>query len=279
MTYDTPESSVDDGRPYFLYLFDNGVSRVTLTSNAVDLDREVDVLIGEETFVASPVAHGDLEQTGNVEKADVDLTFPLSDTFARTQLGIVNEITTFTMWRGHHSDLTNELRVVWKGRVTGAKSSKQSIAVSVESIFTSMRRSGCRARYQRTCRHALYFPGCNLDIDDFKIAGTVTDINGLELTVAEAALQPDGYYKAGVVVFNGLFGWVGKHVGDTLTLLGGLIEGLADTVDTDGSASVFIAPGCDLSTGANGCAKFANNLNFGGFAAMSDNNPFTQSIV
>ncbi len=278
MTYDTPEASVSDGRPYFLYLFDNGITRVTLTSNAYDLDREVDVGEGVETFVASPVAHGDLEQSGNIEKNDVELTFPLSDTFARTQLGVVNEITTFTIWRGHHSDLTNELRVFWKGRVTGATSSKQAITVSVESIFTSMRRSGCRARYQRTCRHALYFPGCNLDIEDFQVAGTVTDVSGLELTVTEAASQPDGYYKAGVVVFNGLFGWVQSHVGDTLTLLGAIPEGLADTVDNDGFANVFIAPGCDLSL-ATCTDKFANNLNFGGFPNMSDDNPFSKSIV
>ncbi|WP_210236335.1 hypothetical protein, partial [Mesorhizobium sp. M2D.F.Ca.ET.232.01.1.1] len=154
----------------------------------------------------------------------------------------------------------------------------QNIKVSVESVFTSMRRPGCRARYQRTCRHALYFPGCNIDVDDFKVAGTVTAVSGLALTVAEAALQTDQYYKAGLVIFNDLFGWIGDHIGSTLTLIGA-IDGLAEYVTAHGSASVFIAPGCDLSTGPNGCAKFSNFLNMGGFEFMSDNNPFSQSIT
>ncbi|RUX86925.1 MULTISPECIES: phage BR0599 family protein [unclassified Mesorhizobium] len=276
--YDDKEASIDDGRPYFLYLFDNGVTRTRLTSNAVELDREVDPLIGLEPWTASPVSHGDLEQASNIEKNATDLTFPLSDTYARTLLLPVTAITVVTIWKGHHTDLSHTLKVQWKGRVVSPKSGKLSITVPVESIFTSMRRTGCRAPYQRPCRHVLYFPGCTLNFDDWKIPATVTDISGLELTVAEAALRPDGDYKAGLVFFNGLYAWVESHVGDKLTLVGALQEGLADTVDDDGSAEVEIAPGCDLSKGLGGCKKFGNNINHGGFE-MPDVNPFTNSIV
>jgi uncharacterized phage protein (TIGR02218 family) len=272
MSYDTPESSVDQGQPYFLYLLDNGVTPVRFTSDPVTLTRM------SEDWLPSPIAHADIEQTGNIEKNSVELTFPLSDEYAKTLLTPANEITTVTVWRGHHTDLSEELRVVWKGRVVDAKSGKQNIKVSVESVFTSMRRPGCRARYQRTCRHVLYFPGCNVDVDDFKVSGTVTAISGLALTVSAAALQVDGYYKAGLVIFNGLYGWIGSHTGSTLTLIGS-IDGLADYFAAHGSVPVDIAPGCDLSTGPTGCEKFTNNLNFGGFENMSDNNPFSQSIT
>lgn len=272
MSYDTPESSVDEGQPYFLYLLDNGVTPVRLTSDPVMLTKM------SEDWLPSPIAHADIEQTGNIEKNSAELTFPLSDTYASTLLTPANEVTTVTIWRGHHTDLTEEHRVVWKGRVVDASSGKQNIKVDVESVFTSMRRPGCRARYQRTCRHSLYFPGCNTNVDDFKIPATVSAIDGLVLTIAEAALQPDEYYKAGLVIFNGLFGWIEDQTGDTVTLVG-VIDGLAEAVAADGSASVFIAPGCDLSDGPTGCEKFDNSLNYGGFKNMSDNNPFSQSIT
>jgi uncharacterized phage protein (TIGR02218 family) len=272
MSYDTPESSVDQGQPYFLYLLDNGVTPVRLTSDPVTLTR-----MGED-WLPSSIAHADIEQTGNIEKNSVELTFPLSDTYAKTLLTPASEVTTVTVWRGHHTDLSEELRSVWKGRIVDAKSAKQNIKISVESVFTSMRRPGCRARYQRTCRHALYFPaGCNLNIADFEVAATVTVANGLVLTIPAAASQPDGYYKAGVVDFDGLFGWIGDHTGGTITLIG-IIDGLADYVTAHGSAPVSIAPGCDLSETT--CAnKFSNSLNYGGFKNMSDNNPFSQSIT
>lgn len=271
MSYDTPESSVDQGQPYFLYLFDNGVTPARFCSDPVTLTK-----MGED-WLPSPVAHADIEQTGNIEKNSNELTFPLSDVYAKTLLTPANEVTSVTVWRGHHTDLSEEHRVVWKGRVVNAKSGKQNIKITVESIFTSMRRPGCRARYQRTCRHALYFAGCDLNVDDFKTAGSVSAISGLQLTVSAAALQPDGYYKAGLVVFNGLYGWVGVHVGDKLTLIGA-VDGLADYFAANGSVPIDIAPGCDLSEST--CAtKFGNFLNYGGFKNMSDNNPFSQSIT
>ncbi|PSJ60740.1 phage BR0599 family protein [Pseudaminobacter soli (ex Li et al. 2025)] len=277
MSYDTPETSVDQGQPYFLYLFDNGVSQVRLASDATDLRKDPELSGEAKTWTGSPIKHENIKQTGNIEKNYVDLIFPLSDPYGRTLLSPAPQITTVTIWRGHHTDLSEQHRVVWKGRIVGTKEVGQTIRVTVESIFTSMRRPGCRARYQRTCRHALYFPGCDLNIADFKVPATVTAVNSLALTVAAAASKEDGYYKAGVVVFNGLFGWVEKHVGNQLTLVTS-INGLAEAVAKSGSAAVEIAPGCDLSNKT--CnAKFNNRLNFGGFPYMTDENPFSISIV
>ncbi|TGT72902.1 DUF2163 domain-containing protein [bacterium M00.F.Ca.ET.159.01.1.1] len=277
MSYDTPESSVDQGQPYFLYLLDNGVSPVRLTSDAAKILADPEGIGSDQTWLPSPIAHADIEQTGNIEKNSVELTFPLSDVYAKTLLSPASEVTTVTVWRGHHTDLSGELRSVWKGRVVDAKSAKQNIKVSVESVFTSMRRPGCRARYQRTCRHALYFPGCNLRVEDFEVSASVTAASGLTLTIPAAASQSDGYYKAGLVIFDGLYGWIGDHTGGTITLIG-IIDGLSEYVAAHGSAPVFIAPGCDLSEST--CAnKFSNFLNYGGFKNMSDNNPFSQSIT
>ncbi|TPI10278.1 hypothetical protein [Mesorhizobium sp. B4-1-1] len=279
--YDTANESVDKGQPYFLYLFNNGVSEPTRLTSALDeIIADPEATGTDKVWKPSPVMHDDIELSNNIERNSVDLTFPLDDSYARTLVVPHSEITVVTIWRGHHSDPERKLRVWWKGRVVDPSSGKLEIKVPVENAYTSMRRPGCRARYMRTCRHALYFPGCNLNVDDWKIPATVSAMSGgLLLTVAEAAAESDGFYKAGLVIFNGLYGWVGDHAGSLLTLADGEIVGLADAVAADGSASVFIAPGCDLTPGLNGCAKFANNLEYGGFWWMSDNNPFSQSIV
>src|SRR5690606_15044136 len=171
-----------------------------------------------------------------------DLTFPLSDTFARTLLDVATSITTVTVWRAHHT-AASSYRVVWKGRVTGATPKERHIAVHVETVFTSMKRKGCAARTQIPCRHILYGPGCNLDIADFKTAGTVSAVAGNTLTIAEAAGEASGYYTAGIVVYDGLYAWISGHSGSSITLVN-VPPGLADEVDTNGSAAVEIAPGC-----------------------------------
>ncbi|RLP22271.1 phage BR0599 family protein [Mesorhizobium sp. YM1C-6-2] len=272
MSYDTPEGSVSDAQPYFLYLFDNGIKPVRLTSDATRLQRTIGGT--PYWFEKSPVRHGNLEQTGSIEKSSVEFTFPLSDKFARSLLPAASEITTVTVWRGHHTDLTDTLRVVWKGRVVGAMSAAQSIEVVSESIFTSLRRPGCRARYQRTCRHALYHQGCNLDKADFAVAATVTAIDGLALTIPVADDQPDGEYKAGMIEYAGAFGFFSAHVGQVCTLLNPL-PGLNDATLP---VSVTIYPGCDLSVPR--CNdRFDNIENNGSFPFMPDENPFSISIV
>lgn len=277
MSYDAQESSAAGGAPYFLYLFDNGVSQTRLTSEPEALTKNPEASPEAPTWEPSPVSHGDIEQTGNIEKAGLDLTFPLTDTFASGFLLPTAAITTVTVWRGHHTDVSEEHRVIWKGRALGATERGNLIVLAVESIFTSMRRTGCRARYQRTCRHALYHVGCNLDREDFESSGTVSVIDGLVLTVAEAASEADGYYSAGIVNFGGLMGFVARHAGDQITLLTA-IPGLADEVTANGTAAVLLAPGCNL-TRAHCNARFDNGLNFGGFDRMPDNNPFSIAIA
>lgn len=272
MSYTSVELSVAEAQPYFLYAFDFGTSVTRLTSDADDL------LKMSETWTASPIAHTDIEQTGNIEKASITLTFPLSDDTARLFLFPLGQVITVTVWRGHHTDLTESHRVVWKGRVVGAKTQGQAIEVEIESVFTSMRRPGCRARYQRTCRFALYSDGCTLDIADFQTPGTITAISGLVLTVGAASSAPEAdYYKAGVIEWNGLFGFIIAHNGSSLTLLSPM-PGLQAAFDLSASEAVQIAPGCNLSR-SQCVSRFDNVLNFGGFPYMTEKNPFTIRIV
>ncbi len=273
MSYDSLEASIAAGEPYFLYLFDNGSDIPTrLTSEPVNLTR-----MGEQWY-PSPVSHGEIEFTGNVEKQDLLLTFPLADTYAQTLLDPALLVTTVTVWRGHRSDVAEELRVYWRGRVVGAKDQPRKIEVSVESIFTSMRRPGLRARYQRSCRFVLYGQdGCKLNRADFEVLATVTAVNGLVLTVPDAATVEAKEYLGGIVNYVNKLHFIVGHSGEQLTLSTAFAS-LTEDVNDHGPQLVLLSPGCNLSLDR--CeVRFANDINHGGFPWLPTENPFETRIV
>ena len=281
MTYSSIETSVAEGRPYFLYQFVEGdqVSRFTSRTAAWTSAGSGGTAI---TWEPAAVAHGDVVQTSEIERGRLELTWPLSHPFARRFLApLGNTPVTLNIFRGHEQVL-GETVAHWKGRVVGAEVEGQRILLQAESIFSTLRRAGVRAKYQRLCRHALYGRGCGLDIALYWLTGTVTAIsaNALSVTIPEAAGQPDGWYRGGVLRFGVQLGFITGHAGTVLTLSRPMPE-LATAFatpeidpDTGEPLPVLldIAPGCDLRA-ATCAAKFGNLLNFGGFPEIPGRNP------
>jgi uncharacterized phage protein (TIGR02218 family) len=282
MTYTTIETSVAEGRPYFLYQFVEGdqVWRFTSRAAAWTSAGSGGTAI---TWEPAAVSHGDVVQTSEVERGVLELTWPLSHPFARRFLApLGNTPVTLTIFRGHEQVL-GETVAHWKGRVVGAEVEGQRILLSCESVFSTLRRAGVRAKYQRLCRHALYGRGCGLDIAMHWISSTVNAVagNGSVVIIPEAADQPDGWYRGGVLRFGPHLGFVIGHAGSVLSLsrpMPELVAALATPeLDPETGDSlpllVDIAPGCDLRAAT--CAqKFGNLLNFGGFPEIPGRNPF-----
>lgn len=282
MTYTTIETSPADGRPYYLYQFVEGdqvwrfTSRATTWTSAGSGGTEI-------TWEPAAVSHGDVVQTSEIERGRLELTWPLSHPFARRLLAPMgNTPVTLTIFRGHEQVL-GETVAHWKGRVVGAEVEGQRILLQAESIFSTLRRAGVRAKYQRLCRHALYGRGCGLDIGMHWLTGTVTTVatSGSVVTIAEATEQPDGWFRGGVLRFGAYLGFITGHAGATLTLSRPMPELAAALATPEIDAETGdplpvvadIAPGCDLR--ASTCAaKFGNLLNFGGFPAIPGRNPF-----
>jgi uncharacterized phage protein (TIGR02218 family) len=281
MTYTAIESSPAEGRPYYLYQFVEGDQVWRFTSRA---EAWTSTGSGGDTILWEPaaVAHGDVVQTSEIERGRLELTWPLSHSFARRFLAPMgNTPVTLTIFRGHEQ-VPGETVAQWKGRVVGAEVEGQRILLQAESIFSTLRRAGVRAKYQRLCRHALYGRGCGLDIALHWLTGTVTAVagSGAAVTIPEAAAQPDGWFRGGVLRFGAQLGFITGHVGTTLTLSRPMPE-LADALaapELDPETGeplpvlVDIAPGCDLRAATCG-AKFGNLLNFGGFPEIPGRNP------
>jgi len=276
MTYSAIESSAAGGRPYFLYQFVEGeqvwrfTSRATAWTSAGSSGTEI-------TWEPAAVAHGDVVQTSEIERGRLELTWPLSHPFARRFLAPMgNTPVTLTIFRGHEQVL-GETVAHWKGRVVGAEVEGQRIILTCESVFSTLRRAGVRAKYQRLCQHALYGRGCGLDIALHWQTGTVTSV----VTIPEAAGHPDGWFRGGVLRFGAQLGFITGHAGAVLTLsrpmpeLGAALAAPETDPETGEPLPVVvdIAPGCDLRA-ATCAAKFGNLLNFGGFPEIPGRNPF-----
>ena len=273
MSYLEKELSTELGEPYFLYLFDDGVTQERISTQPDTIERFSD------QWYPSPVSHGDVEQSGNIEKQELVLTFPLSDRIGQSYLLPAANITTVTVWRGHRNDIAlDDLKVYWKGRIVGAKSSPRKIEVVVESVFTSLRRPGLRARFSRQCRHAHYNDGCLLNRADFEIPALVTGVVGTTLTVPEAGGSTEAFeYTAGIVNYRGALGFIASHVGEQL-ILTLPIAGLEEHLKNFGAAEVLIAPGCNRSEPR--CNdRYDNGLNHGGFHRFPELNPFETSLA
>ena len=285
MTYTTIESSTAEGRPYYLYQFVEGDQVWRFTSRAADWSSAASE--GETiSWEAATISHGDVVQTSEIERGRLELTWPLSHSFARRFLApLGNTPVTLTIFRGHEQVL-GETVAHWKGRVVGAEVEGVQILLNCESVFSTLRRAGVRAKYQRLCRHALYGRGCGLDIGFHWQTGTVTAASGNALSIPEAMVQPDGWFRGGVLKFGTQLGFITGHVGTTLTLsrpVPELAEALAapelDPETGDPLPLVAdIAPGCDLRA-ATCAAKFGNLANFGGFPEIPGRNPFGGSSI
>lgn len=268
MSYSSYENSLDAGAPVELYEFVQGLTRWNYVSGADSLTR-----LGQ-VYTPMPVTRDRVKQSSDIFKDSLRLSFPRDDPFASQFLGFAPEdVTTVTVMRGHAGDPDEEFIVYWKGRVVGAKAGSNQVDVECESVFTSIKRPGLRARFEYGCRHALYLRGCNVNREIYKTSGAVLSISGgLSVAVAGAALKPTGYFTGGMLVSqSGASRFIVDHVGDVVTMSRPLVE-LSGAMDVD------LYPGCDhlKETCKN---KFSNLPNFGGFPYIPSRNPFDGSSI
>lgn len=231
---------------------------------------------GGETYLPVAMGRGETQQKNSLAKADLEVWLPFDHSLAQLLLrSLYDQVISLTLYNNDAGDVS----VVWKGRLASIKPDHQKLTLSFESIFTSLRRPGLRARFQKSCRHALYHRGCWLDPEDFATAATLTAINGPVLTVPEAAGQEDGYFTGGMIrSADGALGFVISHQGDQLVTQR-LPQNFLDQFDEGGAGTaVTIYPGCD-HTRATCIAKFDNLLNYGGFDWIPTKNPMGGSSI
>lgn len=268
MTYQTIEESSQLGSPIELYEFAQGLDSWRYNSSAVDIEYNFKI------YKASSIARDRVKGTTDIFKNDISFTFPRSNEFAKQFLGFAaEEVTTVTILRGHADDIAEEYIAYWKGRVVGASASDNEIRVDCESVFTSLKRPGLRAKFEYGCRHTLYSPQCGAGREINSVNGSISDIQGLiNISVNAAGSKPDGFYTGGMLQApDGTLRFIVDHVGIVLTISRPLYS-LAVGDD------VKVFAGCDhLKTTCKN--KFNNLNNFGGFPYIPTVNPFDGNSI
>lgn len=248
-----------------LYRLTEGTVVWTFTSS-----NEAEVYNGE-TYTPRVVGRSEISDKAQLSKATVDVTFALLDDIAQHLLkSAVDAVVRLDIYS---KDEAGVYRNEWRGRLQSISPDGKNNKATFENIFSANRRYGARPVYQRTCRHAVYGPGCRLNLVDFLTPATVTGMSadGLTLQVPGAAAQASGYYRAGVLLMSdGTMRYIASHVGPILTLVRA-----SDTLRaqfTAGSASVSIAPGCD-QTEPTCFGRFNNLYNHGGWSKIPLTDP------
>lgn len=281
MSYLSRDTSRQSGAPVVLFLFTQGLLEWRYTSAAQPIEA-----LGY-TWEPVSVAMGGVTQSNDMTKDTLSVKLPRDDSLATSFLGYVpDQTTSVTIYRGHLDD--PEFLVYWKGRVASYKVTGDNVSLECEPIFTSLRRPGLRARYQKSCRFALYGRGCRLNSEGWATPGRCTGINGAVVTVPEAASLPAGWLIGGMLRSpDGILRYIVNHVGDQVTLMRpvkSLVEAFANSGygynygSYYGGVEVKLYPGCDRSrTTCEG--KFNNLDNYGGFPWIPTTNPFGGSSI
>jgi hypothetical protein len=240
-----------------------------VTSSGLD-GETIPLAVGGGTFEHTPsgISHGRLVHERAVQRQTLTFSVPLSDPLAQDLAvnGVVEgiSVTLFIVDPRDPIDAPAGRAVLWRGRVTGLAQKDTVAEISTENLMTRLRQEGNRARYSKTCRHALYGPGCNLDRTDFQESREVTSstLKGRKLGLAE--LGGDFTLSGGMV-----------NVGGVLYFILEYADGVATLDRPSGAAvgnTVTVHPGCRRTPEA--CHLFGNILNYGGFPFIPRDNPF-----
>lgn len=265
MTYQAIEQTSQDGRPALLATFERDGSTTRLCNQPND------IIIGGNTFVASPISFpASISRKARPEQEDLSFFLPLSDPFARAELGHDSIVSRVSIERTHLNDGDAEIESRWVGYLQRAEISGDTVELVCSSYRHGLNRSGQYAITQRTCRHFLYGSGCGVDIAAFQVARNVTAVNGTTLTIS-ASVVDEEQHANGILEWNGQSLSIASVSGTTLILrrpnadLAAAVQG--------GAQSAQIAPGCQKNL--TGCTFFSNVDNFGGFPYIPDRELFS----
>lgn len=274
MTFEAFDSGTRPGRKVYLYVWQRGEKVWRYTS----ADRKL--VINTQEYTPAPITHPDIEQGSEIVRMNVEVDVPYNHAVARMyRIQAPTDSVVLTISATYIEDPDTEVRPQWSGAIVGVSWDLTDLTASITHAptFTSLQRMGLRGRCQSSCDLVLYGRRCGVSRESFKLVTVAAAVGVTSLTAPGISLVPDGYYSGGFIEYRPEVGVVERlgitsHVSGTVNLLGrtlGLLPGMA----------VEVFPGCDHTPGPNGCAKFNNMPNYGGFPFFARKNPFGNSPI
>ena len=270
-SFDTLESSLEDGRPLEIYTIALGGTVYRYTSF------EGSVTVGADTYEPIAIQRGPISQGADERNKNLVINMPSSNSFASQYRNVVPaERATVSIIRLQleESPTFNTQVLIYKGSVKSVRfPNNGAIAeVTCRSLEASAAQNIPRYTYMSSCNHLLYSPACGVNPASFDHIGTGSNVSGNSIDVS-------GLNASGLVAQGGYatptgtndFRMVLSQSGDTINLL------LPFASDPTG-LNVQVFAGCDHKLTGNCANLFDNVLEFGGFAFVPNKNIFNSGL-
>lgn len=254
-----------------LFEFKHGDKTWYFTSAAKAVDHN------GHTYLPLVVSRGNIDDE-DIDKCETEIVFPYPKQILNTenddlQALFINKIYFESVYVTIFELYKNETLVIFKGRVTQPKFDvEQNLMTLVCSTAESYQNRNILTRkFQKPCANKIYDRFCGLNFHDWTIDGTVTSINGNEITFTSSSTLPDGYFNRGLILYAGTYTQILKSTENTIMLY-------RKHIGLQVGSIIKIAPGCDQSRRV--CHdKFNNNLRFMGFPDIPNSNPVNDQVI
>ena len=176
------------------------------------------------------------------------------------------EVLWVSVMKIHRDQDPLEVDVVFIGQIKNVSFKGAQAKVACVGFEQFLKKTVPRWRYQLTCNHILFDNYCSLTKVDYKIEAVITlDETETILSSATFALQDDGYFIGGEVVFGVEARTITAHVGTDITLIYRM-----ENLENGNTVKTY--PGCDRRIET--CRDtFDNIINFLGFPFLPKENP------
>lgn len=233
-------------------------------------------------FVATQIKRSRIVGTQDIGKTSLKITVTRrADVVNQYIATSPTDIVTFKLTRYHAGDPLNPA-ITFNGRVVNVKFMENDVEITVQPIFSALKRPGLRRAYQTSCPHVLYGTSCNANRAEFDTVAVLSDVSGNLITSAGliVAINPtfdDAWFTGGYVEFV-----IGGHterrfITDFNNASGTLTLNLPFS-DLAAGDTVTAFAGCNHTTDVcNG--KFDNLLNYGGFPFIPQKNPMDGTSI
>ena len=257
----------------FLYELTQGETVFRWTSHDEDL------IAAGETWLARDISHDKIAKTSDLSDSGTTLTLATTDADHPIRAFLAGA--PVTPVRVRIFETFGDFTTTYLLHVADIQRAKFGQAGQIALPLTSILRAGDqvapRVLVQTPCNwtHGESHT-CRVDLASYAIAGTITSISGMDVTVnecdAEATARGDGaWFALGKLVAETEIRLIMRQAGPVLTLNAPFL--LAEV-----GAAVTATPGCDRTFSTCG-RKFANKDNYGGMPYLPTYNPLISAGV
>lgn len=271
MTFDSYESSVDDGRPIHLFRFIMGETVWRYTS------ADEDLTIGGYVWKAVPITDDGVRESGESTGDSTVIEASVSIGPAQVYMSSPPSTTILVHRLALHEGMTAPI-VNYSGEVVQVDFGGQpgKCKIGCQKLSATMRRNGLRLGYQRSCPYALYDQAtCKVNRASYAVTVTLSAVDGFDVSSPDFAAHPANYFTGGLIE------WVHPMRGTQYVAIeshsGGVATIFGDTSLFYPGITVRAYPGCARTLAA--CQSFNNTLNYGGFPAMPGKSPYDGTPV